>query len=258
MREPVTAFVGLGANLGEAQQALASALRALGKIQDTELIRSSRIYLSAPVDAGGPDYFNAVAQVRTRLTAPELLRALQAIEQAADRQRPYRNADAARWTSTCCSTATHASQAPRSACRIRACASAPSCCCRWRSWHRIASAPVTCRLSPGSASRHYLLRHRRHDRGPAPWVQVNTKELTMTDTGLIAVACGLIIGLGAIGACLGIGAMGGRFIDGAVRQPEMMEPLQTKMFLLAGLIDANFLIGVGVAMMFVFANPFAK
>ena len=59
-------------------------------------------------------------------------------------------------------------------------------------------------------------------------------------------------------ACLGIGAMGGRFIDGAVRQPEMMEPLQTKMFLLAGLIDANFLIGVGVAMMFVFANPFAK
>jgi F-type H+-transporting ATPase subunit c len=235
MREPVTAFVGLGANLGEAQQALASALRALGKIQDTELIRSSRIYLSAPVDAGGPDYFNAVAQVRTRLTAPELLRALQAIEQA-----------------------THASQAPRSACRIRACASAPSCCCRWRSWHRIASAPVTCRLSPGSASRHYLLRHRRHDRGPAPWVQVNTKELTMTDTGLIAVACGLIIGLGAIGACLGIGAMGGRFIDGAVRQPEMMEPLQTKMFLLAGLIDANFLIGVGVAMMFVFANPFAK
>ena len=61
----------------------------------------------------------------------------------------------------------------------------------------------------------------------------------------------------AIGACLGIGAMGGRFIDGAVRQPEMMEPLQVKMFLLAGLIDANFLIGVGVAMMFVFANPFS-
>jgi F-type H+-transporting ATPase subunit c len=80
---------------------------------------------------------------------------------------------------------------------------------------------------------------------------------TMSDTGLIAVACGLIIGLGAIGACLGIGTMGGRFIDGAVRQPEMIEPLQTKMFLLAGLIDANFLIGVGIAMMFVFANPFA-
>ncbi|HYD74742.1 F0F1 ATP synthase subunit C [Ramlibacter sp.] len=79
----------------------------------------------------------------------------------------------------------------------------------------------------------------------------------MSDTGLIALACGLIIGLGAIGACLGIGTMGGRFIEGAVRQPELMEPLQVKMFLLTGLIDANFLIGVGVAMMFVFANPFA-
>jgi F-type H+-transporting ATPase subunit c len=50
--------------------------------------------------------------------------------------------------------------------------------------------------------------------------------------------------------------MAGRYLDGAVRQPEMMEPLQAKMFLIAGLIDANFLIGVGIAMMFVFANPF--
>jgi F-type H+-transporting ATPase subunit c len=77
----------------------------------------------------------------------------------------------------------------------------------------------------------------------------------MTDAGAIAIACGLIIGLGAIGACLGIGAMGGRFLEGAVRQPELMEPLQVKMFLLAGLIDANFLIGVGIAMMLLFANP---
>jgi 2-amino-4-hydroxy-6-hydroxymethyldihydropteridine diphosphokinase len=92
MRETVTAFVGLGANLGDARQALASALRALGGIPDTELVRSSRMYLSAPVDAGGPDYLNAVAQVRTRLTAPALLRALQSIEQAAGRERPYRNA----------------------------------------------------------------------------------------------------------------------------------------------------------------------
>lgn len=78
----------------------------------------------------------------------------------------------------------------------------------------------------------------------------------MSDTGLIAIACGLIIGLGAIGACLGIGTMGGRFIDGAVRQPEMMEPLQTKMFLLAGLIDAAFIIGTGIALWFATANPF--
>lgn len=70
----------------------------------------------------------------------------------------------------------------------------------------------------------------------------------MTDAGAISIACGLMIGLGAIGACLGIGIMGGRFIEGSVRQPELMEPLQVKMFLLAGLIDANFLIGFGVAM----------
>ena len=80
----------------------------------------------------------------------------------------------------------------------------------------------------------------------------------MSDSLYVPLACGLIIGMGAIGACLGIGVMGGRFIEGAVRQPEMMEPLQVKMFLLTGLIDANFLIGVGVAMMFVFANPFVK
>jgi 2-amino-4-hydroxy-6-hydroxymethyldihydropteridine diphosphokinase len=92
MREPVTAFVGLGANLGDPQQALASALRHLGALPDTELMRSSRLYRSAPVDTGGPDYLNAVAELRTRLTAPGLLRALQAIEQAAGRERPYRNA----------------------------------------------------------------------------------------------------------------------------------------------------------------------
>jgi len=79
----------------------------------------------------------------------------------------------------------------------------------------------------------------------------------MGDTGLIAIACGLIIGLGATGACLGIGNMGGRFIEGAARQPELAEQLQAKVFLLVGLIDANFMVGVGIAMMFVFANPFS-
>lgn len=78
----------------------------------------------------------------------------------------------------------------------------------------------------------------------------------MTNVALIALACGLIIGLGAIGACLGIAIMGAKYLESAARQPELMEPLQTKMFLLAGLIDAAFLIGVGIAMMFAFANPF--
>lgn len=78
----------------------------------------------------------------------------------------------------------------------------------------------------------------------------------MTNVAFVAIACGLIIGLGAAGACIGIGVMGGRYMEGAARQPELMERLQTKMFLLAGLIDASFLIGVGIAMMFAFANPF--
>src|SRR6195952_5072392 len=73
--------------------------------------------------------------------------------------------------------------------------------------------------------------------------------------GLTAIGIGIIIGLGAIGACIGIGLMGGKYIEACARQPELMNPLQTKMFLLAGLIDAAFLIGVGVAMLFAFANP---
>ena len=89
MREPVVAFVGLGANLGDAQRALQDALAALGRLPSTRLVRSSRVYRSAPVDATGPDYFNAVAQVETALEAPELLRLLQAIEAAAGRLRPY-------------------------------------------------------------------------------------------------------------------------------------------------------------------------
>lgn len=78
----------------------------------------------------------------------------------------------------------------------------------------------------------------------------------MTNVAMVALACGLIISFGACGACLGIGIMGSRYLESAARQPELMNALQTKMFLLAGLIDAAFLIGVGVAMMFAFANPF--
>lgn len=92
MREPVTAFVGLGANLGEAQRTVQDAVAALGRLPHTRLVRASRMYRSAPVDAGGPDFINAVAQVETGLAAPELLAALQQLELAAGRERPYRNA----------------------------------------------------------------------------------------------------------------------------------------------------------------------
>ncbi|WKB51515.1 F0F1 ATP synthase subunit C [Eleftheria terrae] len=74
--------------------------------------------------------------------------------------------------------------------------------------------------------------------------------------GYVAIACGMIISLGAVGACIGIALMGGKYLEASARQPELMNELQTKMFLLAGLIDAAFLIGVGVAMLFAFANPF--
>ena len=75
--------------------------------------------------------------------------------------------------------------------------------------------------------------------------------------GYTALGIGIIIGLGAIGACIGIGIMGSKFLESAARQPELIPQLQKFMFLLAGLIDAAFLIGVGIAMMFAFANPFA-
>lgn len=73
--------------------------------------------------------------------------------------------------------------------------------------------------------------------------------------GFVALAAGLIIGLGAAGACIGIGIMGSRFLEASARQPELMNTLQTKMFLLVGLIDASFIIGVGLAMLFAFGNP---
>jgi len=68
--------------------------------------------------------------------------------------------------------------------------------------------------------------------------------------GLVALACGLIIGLGANGACIGIGMMGGKYLDSSARQPELMNALQVKMFLLIGLIDAAFIIGIGIALWF--------
>ncbi len=74
--------------------------------------------------------------------------------------------------------------------------------------------------------------------------------------GLVAVAAGIIIGLGAMGACIGIGVMGSKFLEAAARQPELMGELQTKMFLLVGLIDASFIIGTGIALWFATANPF--
>ena len=92
MRGGVTAYVALGANLGDARGAVQAALQALAGLPETLLTAASPLYRSAPVDAGGPDYVNAVAALQTRLAAPDLLDKLHAIEQAAGRERPWRNA----------------------------------------------------------------------------------------------------------------------------------------------------------------------
>lgn len=91
-RGPVTAYVALGANLGDARAAVAQALRDLGTLPQTQLLRASSLYRTAPVDSAGPDYINAVAEIRTDLSPDELLAQLQRLEQAAGRERPWRNA----------------------------------------------------------------------------------------------------------------------------------------------------------------------
>jgi F-type H+-transporting ATPase subunit c len=73
--------------------------------------------------------------------------------------------------------------------------------------------------------------------------------------GYTAIAIGIIIGLGAVGACIGVGIMCSKFLESSARQPELIPTLQGKVFLLLGLIDAAFIIGVGLAMLFAFNNP---
>lgn len=91
-RDPVHAWVGLGANLGDARATVEAALAALDGLPGTRLAARSSLYRTAPWEASGPDFFNAVAEVETRLTAPDLLRALRDLEHAAGRERPYVNA----------------------------------------------------------------------------------------------------------------------------------------------------------------------
>lgn len=87
-----TAYIGLGANLGDARATLRAALQALADLPDGQLLQVSSVYRSAPVDAAGPDFFNAVAALHTRLAPLPLLDALQAIELQFGRLRPYPNA----------------------------------------------------------------------------------------------------------------------------------------------------------------------
>jgi len=91
-RTSVTALVAVGANLGNARDTVLNALIDLGRLPGTGVESTSSLYRSAPYEAQGPDFINAVARIATGLAAPELLAALQALEAAAGRERPYLNA----------------------------------------------------------------------------------------------------------------------------------------------------------------------
>lgn len=74
-------------------------------------------------------------------------------------------------------------------------------------------------------------------------------------TGYTALAAAILIGLGACGTAIGFGLLGGKFLESAARQPELVSMLQTKLFIIAGLLDAISMIGVGIALLFIFNNP---
>lgn len=87
---------------------------------------------------------------------------------------------------------------------------------------------------------------------------METATLVTQIQGMTAIAVAILIGLGALGTAIGFGLLGGKFLEGAARQPEMVPMLQVKMFIVAGLLDAVTMIGVGIALYFTFANPFEQ
>ena len=86
------AYIGIGANLGDARANVADAFERLQKLAGCTLMATSSLYRTAPIDSSGDHYINAVARIATTLAAEALLRDLHAIEQAHGRERPYRNA----------------------------------------------------------------------------------------------------------------------------------------------------------------------
>ncbi len=74
-------------------------------------------------------------------------------------------------------------------------------------------------------------------------------------SGLTVIAVALILGLGALGTAIGFGILGGKFLEATARQPELAPMLQTKFFVIAGLLDAVSMIGVGISLLLIFNNP---
>ncbi|HKC43944.1 MAG TPA: F0F1 ATP synthase subunit C [Burkholderiales bacterium] len=73
--------------------------------------------------------------------------------------------------------------------------------------------------------------------------------------GNTQIAAALLIGMGALGTAIGFGILGGRFLEGSARQPEMIPTLQVKMFIVAGLLDAFTAIATAIAVLLLYANP---
>jgi F-type H+-transporting ATPase subunit c len=82
------------------------------------------------------------------------------------------------------------------------------------------------------------------------------RSFPMNGIDLLPLAVGHMIGLGAIGSCLGVGILASRYLEASARQPELMEPLQQKVFLLVGVLDGAFIIATGIGLWFATANPF--
>ncbi len=87
-------------------------------------------------------------------------------------------------------------------------------------------------------------------------MQVAQMIASLQNSTMLAVA--ILIGSGALGTAIGFAILGGKFLEGAARQPEMIPQLQVKLFIVAGLLDAVAMIGVAIALLFTFANPFIK
>jgi F-type H+-transporting ATPase subunit c len=92
---------------------------------------------------------------------------------------------------------------------------------------------------------------------------METTQLSLQGISLIAnlqtttlLTVAILISVGAFSTAIGFALLGGKFLESSARQPEMMQQLQVKMFIIAGLLDAVSMIGVGVAFIFIFANPF--
>ena len=80
----------------------------------------------------------------------------------------------------------------------------------------------------------------------------------MTDVGMMVFSCGIMIAIVAFAAALGISWMAGNYLAASARQPELINPLRTNVLILAGLVDAVYLIAVAISVMFAFVNPFVK